>query len=532
MWSFLNFFLINSNFIGKMTITFDELNLSESTLKAISDKNFKVATEIQAKVIPIIFEQKNDVVGIAQTGTGKTGAFGLPLVDMIETKNKVPQAIILAPTRELALQVTNEINLFLGKKRLKILTVYGGSPINSQISSLRSGVDIVVGTPGRVVDLIKRRELELNEVRYFILDEADEMLNMGFIEDVEMILEKSSKKRRVYLFSATMPERIKNLSKKYMKKQIIVEVEKKKNNTELIEQSFYKTRQSDKFDVLKILIEMENFFYGIVFCRTKADVDFVAGSLKKLRFEVDAIHGDIPQNRREKILKKFRDMQINILVATDVAARGIDVENLSHVINYNLPEDVETYTHRIGRTGRAGNKGKAISLTTPSEMRRINQIERELKVKIESKKLPSLNDINRIRNEKLFLEIEQVIESTKDEKYLEIAEKLLEKNSPQKIVSALLHKIHGSNLNKKSEKKNTDEVSRIFIAKGRFDGMDKKNLIKYIERETKLSLGNVDNVKVCDKFSFLTVNSGVAGEIVDFFEMKNNRRPLAEFAQK
>ena len=529
-------------------ITFDKLNLSKTTFDAITAKGFKEASEIQAKAIPVIFEQKNDIVGIAQTGTGKTGAFGLPLIDLIEEGNKLPQAIILAPTRELALQVTAELEMFSGKKKLNILTVYGGAPMQIQQKSLRRGVDIVVGTPGRVVDLIKRGDLKLEESKYFILDEADEMLKMGFIEDIELVLEASAKKRRVYLFSATMPSRIKQLSKKYMENQEIIEVKKKTDANPLIEQSFFKVKQSEKFDVLSKIIDFEDFFYGIVFCRTKADVDNVTQALRKAGHDVDCIHGDIAQNRREKILQKFRDLKLSILVATDVAARGIDVENLSHVINYNLPEDVETYTHRIGRTGRAGNKGKAISLPTPAEMRRITAIERTLKVKVQPMKLPSLKDVAEKKSKKFNVEIDGVIEKIDTSHHVPLADQLLEKHDPAKVISALLHKLYdnpsskGSSSDSGSSKGSDHPRSRarnlgggntlrLFIAKGRMDKMDRKTLIRFLERETKVRIGDVEDVKVCEKFSFMTLDADEAHAIVEYFESQGKRRPLAEIAQ-
>lgn len=509
-------------------VTFDKLNLSKSTLDAITQKGFSTASEIQVKTIPVILEQKSDVIGIAQTGTGKTGAFGLPLVDLIKPGNKLPQAIILAPTRELALQVTKELSTF--NTKLNILTVYGGAPISNQIKTLKRGVDIVVGTPGRVVDLLNRGELVLKESRHFILDEADEMLKMGFIEDIEYILESSSDQRRVYLFSATMPQRIKLLSKKYMKNQVIVEVKNKQETNDLIEQSFCKARQSEKYDALTKIIDMEDFFYGIVFCRTKADVDSVTSALKKTSHEVDCIHGDIAQNRREKILKKFRELKLNILVATDVAARGIDIGNLSHVINYSLPEDVESYTHRIGRTGRAGNKGKAISLVTPAEMRRLTPIERTLKTKINPLKLPTEKEIMKKHSQKFLVEIDGIVEKIDTTPHQNIADQLLEKHDPQELVNALLHKIHDKKTKAKENRSKSDEKTRVFIAKGKIDRMDKRSLIQFVERETRVKLGDVDDVKVCDKFSFITLAADEADAVVRSFESKGRRRPLAEIA--
>lgn len=385
-----------------------------------------------------------------------------------------------------------------------------------------------------------------------------------------------------------MPDRIKQLSKKYMENQVIIEVKTKQEINKLIEQSFCKARQSEKFDALTKIIDMEDFFYGIIFCRTKADVDKVTSALKKSGHEVDCIHGDIIQSKRERILNKFKNLKLSILVATDVAARGIDVENLSHVINYSLPEDVETYTHRIGRTGRAGNKGKAISLVTPSEMRRISQIERTLKTTLSPLKLPSQQEISQRAHKKFLIEIDGIVESIDTSEHLSIADQLLAKHDSAKVVSALLHKINakkvsssdssfdsgfdrpergdrfgsrdrgdrgdrsnrgdrfgsrdrgdrdnagdGSRRERSRNRNSSGSNERIFIAKGKMDKMDKRSLINFIEKETRVKLGDVRDVKVCDKFSFLTLDSDQAHQVVDAFEERaRGRRPIAEIAQK
>ena len=515
-------------------VEFSKLGLSKTTLDAISKKGFSVASEIQAKTIPLVLEQQHDVIGIAQTGTGKTAAFGLPIIDMIKGSSKTPQSIILAPTRELALQVTSELQTFCGSKKINILTVYGGTSIQTQIKDLKRGVDIVVGTPGRVVDLLNRKDLNLGDVKYFILDEADEMLKMGFIEDIEFVLSKAPTSRKVYLFSATMPARIKQLSKKYMKNQTIVEVEKKQNVSSLITQSFYKARQSEKFQILQAIIDTTSFFYGIIFCRTKADVEKVTNDLKKTGHKADCIHGDIAQNKRERILKKFKDQHVEILVATDVAARGIDVDSLTHVINFNLPEDVETYTHRIGRTGRAGNAGEAISLVTPSEMRRISQIEKTLKVKLESKRI-NKQELEKKKFEKTVDEITSMIKKVDTKHHLPLITELLNNHSAEKVIGALLerNKSGGVESSPKSQARGSaGGQERVFIARGKMDKLDARGLIRYVEREIGSKLGDVKDIKICDKFSFMTLDAHEAHAVVDHFESKNPRRPLAEIAQK
>jgi len=288
---------------------FEELGLSDNILNAVKKKGFEFASEIQAKIIPKLLENKKDIIGVSHTGSGKTAAFALPIIDLIEEGNKKPKVIVLAPTRELAMQVSKEISSFKANKRLNIVTVYGGTPINNQIKDLRRGCDIVVGTPGRVLDLMDRRALILSEIDYFVLDEADEMLNMGFIEDIELIFNAMPETRRVLLFWATMPKKIITLTKKYMKTQEIVKVERKIESRTNIDQKYFIQKRDDKFGTLKNIIDMENFFFGIVFCKTKSDVDDVASKLKKAGFDADAIHGDIAQAKRERILKKFRDLK-------------------------------------------------------------------------------------------------------------------------------------------------------------------------------------------------------------------------------
>jgi ATP-dependent RNA helicase DeaD len=426
----------------KIETRFDSLNLDKEIMAALELKKFEVCSDIQAQAIPVILETTKDVLGLAQTGTGKTAAFGLPLIQMIESGNKVPKAIILTPTRELAIQVADEIKSYLGKKRLKIMAVYGGTPITNHIMDLKAGCDIVVGTPGRVMDLIKRKSLKLAEIDYFVLDEADEMLNMGFIDDIETILESANDTKRVFLFSATMPDGIKKITKKYMGEHQVIEIAKKKFNSDLIKQVYFKLRYSEKFDALTKIIDVEDFFYGIVFCKTRNDVDEVATFLRKNKYEADAIHGDIAQNKREKILQKFRDQKLHILVATDVAARGIDVSNLSHVVNFSIPQELETYVHRIGRTGRAGNSGTAITFIGPKEEWVINKLERITNnSKIERGVLPTVSDLATSNTSRIEKEVEGIMATGGHKKFQEMTTSLITKFGPEGAVSALLHKM-------------------------------------------------------------------------------------------
>ena len=392
-------------------IKFNTFKLDNDILEAISKKGFETPSEIQAKVIPLILEQKNDIIGIAQTGTGKTAAFGLPSISLLKPTTGTPQILILAPTRELALQVTEELKSFLGKKKAKIMTVYGGAPISTQVSELRRGADVVVGTPGRVVDMIKRGALDLSSLDHFILDEADEMLNMGFVDDLEFIFGSGNNKKKVYLFSATMPKKIRELAKKYMRETTEIRVERKEEAKRNIDQKAIIVKHSHKESALITLASILDPFYAIVFCKTKQDVEEVTQSLKQHKILASCIHGDIAQNKREKILQQFRDFKLDVLVATDVAARGIDIEHLTHVINYSIPQELETYVHRIGRVGRAGKTGTSITFVTPRETRVINELERITKTSITMDTLPTRDDIEAKKIEELFSNMGEIIHS-------------------------------------------------------------------------------------------------------------------------
>ena len=335
---------------------FSALGLSEEMLAAVQAKGFETPTSIQRLTIPRLLSGENDIIAQSQTGTGKTAAFGLPILQQIEPSKEGVQSIILVPTRELAVQAAEELLSYNRERRLSITAIYGGAAMSEQLRRLSRGVDIVVGTPGRVLDHIRRGTLKLDKVRFLVLDEADEMLNMGFVEDVEEIMGHTGEDRRVLLFSATMPERIIRLSEAYMRNTEVLRVESQHLTADLTNQIYFEVREADKFDAMTRIIDIEPDFYGIVFCRTKIGVDEVATRLVAQGYSAEGLHGDVSQAQREKILRKFRDKAVNILVATDVAARGIDVSNLSHVINYSLPQDSESYVHRIGRTGRAGNQ--------------------------------------------------------------------------------------------------------------------------------------------------------------------------------
>jgi len=382
-------------------LTFADLGLDEVVLQAITAKGFTEPTPIQVLAIPRLLNGDANIIAKARTGTGKTAAFGLPMIQELRADNHCPRALVLVPTRELCVQVATEIDSFRTEQFPRTTTVYGGASIVEQLRTLRNGVEIVVGTPGRVIDHLERRSLDLSKIEYFVLDEADEMLNMGFIEDIEAIFGRANPEARVLMFSATMPPQILSIASNFMGDYEIVEEEARPEEPVLTEQYYWTVREDDKTEALVRLIDSSPDFYGLVFCQTKADTDAVAKELDERHYQAAALHGDIAQSQREKILGRFRNKKTRILVATDVAARGIDIEGLTHVINYALPFDGPTYTHRIGRTGRAGAKGVAITFVRPEERRRLGYLRNNARGNLQEGKVPTIREVLDIKRERL-----------------------------------------------------------------------------------------------------------------------------------
>ena len=523
-----------------MTITddFSALGLSEQMLTAVRAKGFETPTAIQKLTIPHLLTKTNDIIAQSQTGTGKTAAYGLPILQSLEPARGPVQAIILVPTRELALQAAEELLSYNREKRLSITAIYGGAAMSEQLRRLAKGVDIVVGTPGRVLDHIRRGTLKLENVRYLVLDEADEMLNMGFVEDVEEIMSHTSEERRVLLFSATMPERIIRLSKTYMRDTEIVRVENKQLTTDLTEQIYFEVREADKFDALTRIIDVEPEFYGIIFARTKIGADETASRLAARGYAAEVLHGDVSQAQREKILRKFRDRSVNILVATDVAARGIDVGNLTHVINYSLPQDSESYVHRIGRTGRAGKQGTAITFVSPSEFRGLNNLMRDIMVYIKRVTLPSPQDIVEMKRLKIKDEMQEIVENESYDGYREFAEELLAEYTPDVALGALLRLAFRSELDQsnypeiRSFSVDRKGTARLFLAVGRRDGYTARKLVDMLKFKCALRDKYINDVQISDNFSFVSVPFHDAEEIVRKLNRLNRgRRPIAEIAR-
>ncbi len=519
---------------------FRALGLSEKMISALEKKGFEEPTPIQKKTIPLLLEGVKDVIGQAQTGTGKTAAFGLPILERIDGHRKHVQAIVVTPTRELAIQVADELNSFNSDKKIKICTVYGGQSISIQLKKLKEGMDIVVGTPGRIIDHLNRKSLKIDKVDYVVLDEADEMLNMGFIEDIENILSFANEERQMLLFSATMPKEVLSIARKFMGDYEFVKVKKQQLTTNLTDQIYFEVNRNDKFEALSRIIDIEEEFYGIVFCRTKLDVDEVASKLSARGYDADALHGDISQNIRERILRKFKKKTINILVATDVAARGLDINDLTHVINYSLPQDPESYVHRVGRTGRAGKEGTAITFVTPSEYRKLMHIQRIAKTDIRKESIPKVKDIIDMKRARIMDELKFAISNGRYDSYREMSKSLLELGDPEDVISALLKHTYSEELEAKNYNKikvsveNKKGKTRLFIALGKDNGMNIKKLISFIQNEVKIDKNLINDIKVLDSFSFVTMPFREAEIVLDAFKKKKTgrRKALVEKAKE
>ena len=423
-------------------MNFEEFDISDNILKAIDELGFKKPTPIQKKAIPIALKNR-DITAQAQTGSGKTFAFMIPILEKVFIPDKSPQAIILCPTRELCIQVAGEIDK-LAKyiKKLKVLAVYGGQPIGKQTRVLKKGVHIVVGTPGRVIDHIQRGNLDLIGVETVVLDEADEMLDMGFRDDIEQILNVAPHQRQTLLFSATIPQEIKKIAKNYQKNPKFIKIENKKENIPKIKQYSFKTDHKHKFDDLCKLFDIYGINSALIFCNTKKGVDFVFKNLKKTGYSCQALHGDMTQKTRDKVMNKFRNGNVRFLVATDVAARGLDITNLDFIINYDVAQNHDAYVHRIGRTARAGSSGYALTLVTSQDVPSFNNIKRENKTKIEEKRIPTNDELEDIKNKLVMDEVKASVKNDDLDKYIKIIKKnSSSKLSSEKIAAALLKRV-------------------------------------------------------------------------------------------
>ncbi|MDD3841012.1 MAG: DEAD/DEAH box helicase [Clostridia bacterium] len=512
---------------------FQDLNLSKEIKRAIEDMGFEEATPIQARSIMHILQGK-DVIGQAQTGTGKTAAFGIPILEKVDKQNNKPQVLIVSPTRELAIQTAEEIRkLSKYKENIKILPVYGGQPIDRQIRALKKGVQIIIGTPGRIMDHMRRRTLKMGTVNMVVLDEADEMLDMGFREDIETILQGTSSKRQTVMFSATIPQQILELRNKYQKNPLIIKVVHKELTVPSIEQLYFEVKPTNKLEALCRLIDMYNPKLSLVFCNTKRKVDELVIQLQARGYFADGLHGDLKQPQRDKVMAKFRNGNVEILVATDVAARGIDVENIEAVFNYDIPQDEEYYVHRIGRTGRAGKTGRAFTFAVGKEIYKLKTIQRYAKTKIKRQDIPSISDVEEIKINNFLEKVKDVIEEGGLKKYVNLIEKILKEDSTEDFTSidiaAALLKMSINEENKKDvelnhEYDNTgaeDGMVRLFINIGRNHKVGAKHIVGAIAGETSLSGKLIGTIDVFDKYTFVEVPREYAKEVLSI--MKNSK---------
>lgn len=518
------------------TKNFSDFGLSQEMLAALDKKGFTSPSPIQALVIPEFLHEKSNIIGQAQTGTGKTAAFSIPILESITPSNSTIKALILTPTRELANQVCDEMYSLIGSKKFRVSAVYGGASIDQQIKSIKRGVDIVVGTPGRIMDLMERRVLDFSQLEFFVLDEADEMLNMGFIDDVEKILQVTNQSKSMLFFSATMPESILKIAKKYMGKFKTFKIESKELTSQLTEQIYFEVSDGDKFEALCRVLDFEQQFYGIIFCRTKAETDDVVKRLKNRSYAAEALHGDITQGQRSKTLAEFKNQDISILVATDVAARGIDVNNLTHVVNYSLPQEAEAYVHRIGRTGRAGKKGIAITFVMPKEMSRLSLIKRVAKTDIKKQSIPEVKDIIESKKDFLHACLNEVISENDYANYTDLAKKIIGDNDPLVAVAALLRHQYQDEFIEDSYAKIERSASRVsadnvklFIGLGKKDGMTPRGLLDVLFERCKTPGRKVRDIRILDKFSFITVPLDEAEHIMR--KLNLNNRKIAEIAK-
>ncbi|MCL1997685.1 MAG: DEAD/DEAH box helicase [Turicibacter sp.] len=532
-------------------VKFEEMPLSEESLRAIRDMGFEEATPIQSQCIELI-QSGRDIIGQSQTGTGKTAAFGIPLLERVDAGNLKVQALILCPTRELAIQISAEFNKLLRyRKGVRVLPIYGGQPIERQISALKKGVQVVVGTPGRVMDHIERRTLRLSDVSNIVLDEADEMLDMGFRDDIEFILEKVPEDRQTLLFSATMPKSILELTHKYQTDPKHITVIRNTLTVPSIEQFYYEVRESVKLEALCRLIDAESPTLSLVFCNTKKRVDEITEALQGRGYFAEGLHGDLKQMQRDLVMRKFRNRTLEILVATDVAARGIDVDDIDIVFNYDLPQDEEYYIHRIGRTGRAGRTGVALTFVAGREIYKLREIMHYTKAKIKRGKMPTLHDIEEVKTRQFTQKIKDMIEEGHLGKYIGVVESMQDYSAMD--IAAALFKFHLHDeeaeesaldmmLEEKPKYRSSDSFSsskgqqnkiRLFITVGKRDNVRPGDIVGAITGETGISGRSIGHIDIYDEFTFVDVPKNAKNLILN--RMSNikikGKRVKIEFAR-
>jgi len=540
--------------------TFESLGIEEGLLQSIQLLGFTEPTPIQEKAIPVLLQGTKDFIGLAQTGTGKTAAFGLPTLQLIDKENRYPQTLIVCPTRELCLQITKDLNSFKSKKsNISITAVYGGTSIGEQIRELKRGAHVVVATPGRLIDLIERKAINLEKIHYVVLDEADEMLNMGFKEDIEFILKNTPERQSTWLFSATMPAEIRQVSKKYMKEPFEITIGKMNAGNVNIDHQYYATQHINRYETLKRIIDFNPGIYGIVFTRTKADAQNVAEQLTREGYDIESIHGDLTQQQRDKVMGLFRDRSIQLLIATDVAARGIDVSGITHVINYELPDDTEVYTHRSGRTGRAGKSGISVSIVTPKESYRLRQIEKLVNTRVHKMDIPTGKDVCR---KQFFHFIDKMLGAdishgeyetylpTLKEKFADInKEEILQRVAALEFDRFLKYYENSADLNMRSDDRRTTDrrertdrpasprdrdtkgrsfggdgnYQRLFVNLGTKDGFYKASFLQFILDMSDLNKDVLGRIDMKEMNSWIEIEPGAGKKMIKAMDGKNFR---------
>ncbi|MBI6115289.1 DEAD/DEAH box helicase [Salegentibacter maritimus] len=510
---------------------FEQLGLNPSILKAVEDMGFTSPSEIQEKAIPVLLNEDTDMVALAQTGTGKTAAFGFPLIQKINVSKKHTQALILSPTRELCLQITNELkNYSKFEKGLNPVAIYGGASITEQSRQIERGAQIIVATPGRMQDMINRNLVDISKIEFCVLDEADEMLNMGFFEDIKAILSHTPKEKHTWLFSATMPKEVATIAKKFMRTPIEITVGSKNQGTSNVSHEYYLVNSRQRYEALKRLADANPDIFSVIFCRTKRDTQKVAEKLIEDGYSAAALHGDLSQNQRDLVMKSFRTKQIQMLVATDVAARGIDVDDITHVINYQLPDEIETYNHRSGRTGRAGKSGVSMVIVTKSEMRKIKSIERIIQQKFEQKDIPDGMEICRVQLFHLANDIKETKINHEIDTYLPGINEVLEDFTKEELIKKFFsveftrffnYYKNSQGLSSPSAPADgggSGDSTRYFINVGAKDGFDWMSLKDFLKATLDLGRDDVYKVDVKDSFSFFNTDAKNTEAVLSIFK--------------
>jgi ATP-dependent RNA helicase DeaD len=523
--------------------SFEALGLSKGLVESVQLLGFEVPTPIQEKAIPVLLQGDRDFVGLAQTGTGKTAAFGLPLLDLIDDKSRDTQSLVLAPTRELCLQITNDLENFSEKvKRINIVAVYGGSSITDQIRSIKKGAQVIVATPGRLIDLIGRKAINLNTIRFVVLDEADEMLNMGFKEDLDEILQHTPAEKKVWLFSATMPREVKSISKNYMTDPFELTVGEQNKGNANIDHQYVHISEKDKYLALKRILDYTPDIFGLIFCRTRIDTQRIAEMLMKDGYNADSLHGDLTQQQRDRVMVKFRNRTLQILVATDVAARGIDVDSITHVIHLNLPDELEFYTHRSGRTARAGKKGISIALISRRELSKVKQIERTLKAPFTRMMIPTGPEVcqkqllalmHRVREVKVNEEdIAEFLPAVYDELKDLTKQELIKRFASTEFNRFLDYYKNAVDLNVEEGQRGAGEDrylsgDRFFVNVGKMDGLDKAGILELIDDCTGVGKKFIGQIDIKGAYSFFEVDKSKSQDILNgFTNVEYQNRPV------